>query len=285
MSVTPTFIGQRYKDTNTGNIWIANSTTPGDWTLELQNVQVKWLPNSARFDQLLFISDDSTITSITTEAETLKNGISISDASALQHLNCASVLHFGPSGYAALSLNDCPNLLDIDLSSLLDIQDEVSVSGSAGGGTPKITSIDLRSLVSVGGAPFSIDTLAFLTSLRLDSLVSVGGALELDSFAILTSLSIPNLTTVPDDVGVANCPMLTVLDLSSWIPNNGSVHAFNGNALLAASVNALLARGVANAGFVSGMLNIGGGTNAAPTGQGVVDKATLIGRGVTVLTN
>lgn len=34
MSVTPDFVGQVYKDTNTGNIWRANSLTQGDWTLE-----------------------------------------------------------------------------------------------------------------------------------------------------------------------------------------------------------------------------------------------------------
>ena len=48
MSVTPDFVGQIYKDTNTGNLWRANSTTSGDWTLELQNCGYKWLPTSIK---------------------------------------------------------------------------------------------------------------------------------------------------------------------------------------------------------------------------------------------
>ena len=44
----------------------------------------------------------------------------------------------------------------------------------------------------------------------------------------------------------------------------------------------ILARCVANPAYVTGSIVLGG---AAPTGQGVTDKATLIGRGVSVLTN
>lgn len=56
------------------------------------------------------------------------------------------------------------------------------------------------------------------------------------------------------------------------------------NLLPAVAVNAILADFVA-AGAVSGALNVGGTGNAAPTGQGLVDKATLQGLGWTVTTN
>jgi hypothetical protein len=60
----------------------------------------------------------------------------------------------------------------------------------------------------------------------------------------------------------------------------------NTNQLTAAAVNAILAAFVA-AGRSTGtrVLNLGGTGNAAPTGQGITDKATLVSRGWTVTTN
>lgn len=65
----------------------------------------------------------------------------------------------------------------------------------------------------------------------------------------------------------------------------GNFQAQN-NQLPAAAVNAILAAFVA-AGRSAGtrVLNLGGTGNAAPTGQGIIDKATLEGRGWTVTTN
>jgi hypothetical protein len=61
-----------------------------------------------------------------------------------------------------------------------------------------------------------------------------------------------------------------------------------GNALSAGNVNAILSWYVSQGTFSATNaqeLDLSGGTNAAPTGQGIVDKATLIGNGWTVTTN
>ena len=62
---------------------------------------------------------------------------------------------------------------------------------------------------------------------------------------------------------------------------------FYGNAFPASAVNQVLADCVVSLG-ISGRvvcaLNLAGGTNAAPTGQGIVDKATLVAAGWTVTT-
>ena len=42
---------------------------------------------------------------------------------------------------------------------------------------------------------------------------------------------------------------------------------------------------VANAGYVSGTIDLSGGTNATPSAGGLADAATLTGRGVTVVHN
>ena len=78
---------------------------------------------------------------------------------------------------------------------------------------------------------------------------------------------------------------LTTVSFPNYVPTNGHADIYTINAFSAATVNAILARYIANAGFVSGSIDISGGTNAAPTGQGITDKATLVTRGVTVTTN
>lgn len=60
---------------------------------------------------------------------------------------------------------------------------------------------------------------------------------------------------------------------------------FSGNSMLVADVNALLAFLAANYLSLGWTLNISGGTTAAPTGQGLIDKAALQGGGWTVTTN
>lgn len=78
--------------------------------------------------------------------------------------------------------------------------------------------------------------------------------------------------------------------LSSWAGGTVSItlgeFRADGNALNVASINALLAAFVAaNKTTGTRTLNLSGGTNAAPTGQGITDKATLVSRGWTVTTN
>jgi hypothetical protein len=56
------------------------------------------------------------------------------------------------------------------------------------------------------------------------------------------------------------------------------------NNIPSSGINQILADFVA-AGRSSGTLNIGSAGNGAPTGQGLIDKATLTGRSWTVTTN
>lgn len=80
---------------------------------------------------------------------------------------------------------------------------------------------------------------------------------------------------------------LANVNLGNWIPNPTYDMDLSSAALTAASVNHILARFVAQPLWVNPLrvLNLSGGTSAAPTGQGILDKATLIGRGPSVLTN
>lgn len=128
-----------------------------------------------------------------------------------------------------------------------------------------------------------------LTSVSLPALATVDNAstVQVHDNAALTSFSLPALATVDNgaNVQVYDNAALTMLSLGSVIFGDGSVLTFSGNALTDVSVNYILARCVANAAYVTGTVDLSGGTNAAPTGQGITDKATLITRGVIVTTN
>lgn len=160
------------------------------------------------------------------------------------------------------------------------------------GDIPGITSITFNQATSIAG--FDIEGSSSITTLTWPNLVSIdptniqGGYLAVQNHTALTSVSFPSLVTLAGSASgptISNNPLLTSIGIPVFVPINGSIFNATGNALNAASVNQILARHVANAGFVTGTVSLGGGTNAAPSGQGIADKATLIGRGVTVATN
>ena len=108
----------------------------------------------------------------------------------------------------------------------------------------------------------------------------------------LTTLDFPLLSStdggslpIQKGLSVVNNLELTSITIPSLIFNDTGEYDFSNNALNVLSVNAILAQAVASAGFISGSLDLSGGTNAAPTGQGITDSATLTTRGVTVTTN
>lgn len=76
--------------------------------------------------------------------------------------------------------------------------------------------------------------------------------------------------------------MLSTFDASIF-PNVVYLN-LNGNALTLSAVNSILHELVASD-KSNGLVDVAGGTSAAPSGQGVTDAATLVSRGWTVTTN
>lgn len=170
------------------------------------------------------------------------------------------------------------------------------------------TGISLPALTFCGG-DFAVGGLNFVYSSTLAPLLAQAGQVELSGVG---TFSLPSLTAISSGFGggngsisssgnfrgtaislpllsavggliLLNCPNLVTIDLSSYSPFNGvTFSTFGSNNVNAASNNAILRRMVLNAGFTSGNVTLAG---AAPTGQGQTDKATLIGRGVSVTTS
>ncbi len=154
-----------------------------------------------------------------------------------------------------------------------------------------ITSASLT--MTTSGAGFDIEGTTELTSIIWPNLVSVDptglqdGYITISGNSHLTTLTFSALVTtnLNTDFTISGNPLLTLISLPAYVPQAGQMLVFTNNKLTAACVNAILARCVASAGFTGGAVKLNGGTSAAPTGQGITDKATLITRGVTVLTN
>lgn len=148
---------------------------------------------------------------------------------------------------------------------------------------PLTTSMSLPALQTIAGN-FNFDGNPNLTSISLPALISVTGNFTGDANTSLTSLPLPSFASLVGDILMTGCTILGSVSIPNLIFADGHTVDFRNCALNAASINQILARGVASATTTSDY-ELTGGTNAAPSGQGVADKATLIGLGNTVNTN
>lgn len=152
---------------------------------------------------------------------------------------------------------------------------------------PNLTHIDVSNSQGEGGLVISGHPA--LTSLSLPLLISNGAGqkCQLNSNTALTSLSLPAFVTSNDFFECKGNTLLTTFSAPVWLPSIDAYSDFSANALSAASVNLILARHIAQEhwGEDAEELRLEGGTNAAPTGQGIADKAALTLRGATVTTN
>lgn len=183
---------------------------------------------------------------------------------------------------------------------------------------PGLSSIIARNNQLTGNLPdFSI--LPDLFHVELDSNQFTGNVPSLSNCPLLSVLRLAVNTLSGSLPSLSNCPALDNLyitnsGLSGVLPsftNNVILRSvqvdsnnFTGytastialtcvtflaqnNALPVASINQILADFAANIANrpTVGTLNLSGGTNAAPTGQGLIDRAAIIARGWTVTTN
>lgn len=151
-----------------------------------------------------------------------------------------------------------------------------------------LTTANFNSLQSSTQAVVLNDS-PLLVTLQLDRLVFVNSFFSITGDSALSTLSLPALVTVCNfpllGFLASNCTSLANVSFPKYLPTKGRLQSFDNCALTEASVDHILARCVASANYTSGTVNLSGGTNAVPGVQGQLDKATLIARGCTVLTN
>ena len=183
---------------------------------------------------------------------------------------------------------------------------------------PALTSLSFPMLEDLGGS-YTPATMASLTTLSTPALAYVGGSLNISIMAALTSVSMPSLLNVVGSWAVATMASLTTISLPAMVSYGSTIAAttglgnlttvtlgtpgtlkrisgatinISGQKLDQASVNGILALLVSLDGTGGTTLwgagktvNLSGGTSASPSGQGIIDKATLLARTATVTTN
>lgn len=266
--VTPDFNDQIYQGTNT--IWQATGLTASDWTLLVD------------FRVLTF--NDATLSVFSLEGDGYHNAINMPNLTEITNL----VIGFSPGMTLSVPLlnyvgnnlglsGDMPAVMDFSLVTAVDGSIAIENSGT-------MTDLDLSMLATFGPGGLNILNNAVLTALDFSSLISGSGDVQILGNAMLPGLSMPSLTTVTGSFSCASNAALVAFSAPNWLPTDGTSITFAGDALDDTSVNHILARCVAAA-VTTCVIDLSGGTNAAPTGQGAIDKADLITAGCTVVTN
>lgn len=285
--ITPEFIGQIYRNTANGDVWQANSLTPGDWTKIAgtggggTNLDAAGDPTgvvtpdyvgqyyrdtttgniwkstgATNADWVLTVQDSKLIWS--PESLTLTKFVDftlgyLTDASDFGGITNISILATELSG--AVDLENISGLITLSFPNLITVLDNSYILIL---GMPDITTVSLPNLVN------SIyDVVTIYDNHNLTTV-------DLSSFINTTYLNI------------RYNPKLVSLSLPVYIPTNGEIQYLNENGLDLASVDGFLARCVANPAYVSGTIWLDGGTNAAPTQGPGSAHDILVARGVTI---
>lgn len=212
-------------------------------------------------------------------------------------------LNYRQSSLGGVFITDCNDLVSVSAPNCTTIdgydnRDFLNIEPVQIGFCDALTSISFSALTYLKGGLLVTDCPA-LTSVNFSALVELdtippgggGSAFWLTDCNALTSISFPALTTITKDSGfrfafiINFCSSLATISFPNVIIPDGTRLLFSNNALTQASVDHILARGVASAGFVTGSIELRGGTNSAPSVAGAADAATLIARGVEVYTN
>jgi hypothetical protein len=194
--------------------------------------------------------------------------------------------NFQPSTMASLTTMSFPSLKILGAS--------FTASAMA-----SLTTFSFPVLSFVGGN-FTPSSMAALTTISLPALQYQGyspfGSFSVASMASLATLSLPAMIsyngTITANTGLGNLASVTLGTVGTLKSIVGATINISGQKLDRASVNGILALLVSLDGTGGTTLwgagktvNLSGGTSAAPSGQGIIDKATLVARTATVTTN
>lgn len=201
-----------------------------------------------------------------------------------------------------VDVSSCNSLTSLTLTSLNSVAGSFNAANCT-----SLAALSMASLTSLG-QNLQFDNCPTLVTANFSNLPSVGGVLSGNNCAALTTVTLTSLTSVANGISINGCPSLVTLNLSSvssigfdssfdsdtslvaltlnatWpFPDGIQFTAFN-CALNAASVNDALIKADA-AGLTGTVIDISGGTSAAPSGAGATAKTNLIAAGNTVNTN
>lgn len=262
--VTPDYVGQYYRDTSTGNVWKSTGATSVDWVLVVQDMGYRWESKIQKFNEQVGIYTNYSFDGIT------------------------NFVFLGEHALGGFEYGYQNNLLTVLLPNLIDIDPSNSFDGYCDFfEEPALTSWSAPLLQT---AKFiDLDKCPSLIIINLNSLAN---AMHIDVHGCISlpALTLPELVSLDGNflnklINADGCTSLASVNLSSFVPTNAKNLIFSGCALPLTQVDGLLAVCVANASYISGTVDISGGTNAAPTQGPGSAHDILVARGVTITHN
>lgn len=221
----------------------------------------------------IYITSNGSLASMSVESIVTIGGSATFDSLAVTDINLTDLT----SVVGTLTVTSNAILDNLDASNLLSVGGDVNISSVN-------NSILFTSLDTVG-LSFTV-IFSGMAAISCNAITSIGGSFIVGSNPNLTDLNLFILASpIPGDIVMDNSPSLVTFTMNGQsIPNNGQTINFNGSGLDQASVDLILAAGVAG-GMSSGSIDLSGGTNSTPSAAGLADAATLTTNGVIVTTN
>lgn len=289
---TPGFVGQLYTDTTGPNYWRSTGLTAADWTAIGGSGVVSPFSTTPSGSEVLFGYRNwgglPGVTKVTAIGPAPQDSISIAFTSDLQTFD-GSVLtsiDLTNNNNGGLTLMNNTSLNSIILTALQQVSGELNVQYCSA-----LSVLTAPALTLLGGP--LITTSSALTSIVLDLVTSINGSVSaFDGIngvgcAVLSSVSLASVITVTGNVNFSACPLFTSVNLSAWVPTDGTTINFQGDGLNAASVELILRRCVlASVTTCTVALNLGTNAGLASlSAQGQADYAALVTAGNTMLSN
>lgn len=204
--------------------------------------------------------------------------------------NCLQFVDDTLSGIFSFDISQSTCLKSVAFGSLVNITGD---SGIYLQDSPALESVSFSALTGLGplggGGNLWASGCAVLKSFSAPVLATIGNGANLNLYncPLLATVDLRGLVTIGASVNLIlwGNSSLTSLALGAFTVGNNASLDFSGDALDQTTVDFILARCVASAGFLGGAVDLSGGTNAAPSAAGTANKNTLIARGVIVTTN
>lgn len=177
-----------------------------------------------------------------------------------------------------LSISENTNLTSINLSGLTAIYEYCNINDN------KALNVLLFPVLKItpSNGEFSIYDNLVLTSISFPVLTTIS-EINIHENPIMTSISFPMLANVKNELGIDGNLSLTSIGLP-LLSNCGSIY-LNGNALPSLQINTLLNKFLTVTPANKFIYIHSQTPPAPPTGQGIIDKQTLINAGNTVSTD
>lgn len=168
----------------------------------------------------------------------------------------------------------------ISFPNLTSITDELDIEGLS-----SLITLSMPKMANFTNS-WTVNDCPLLSTIDVSGMTSTTGELDVQQCPALQSFAFAAGCQIGGDLGILNNPGLITIQMPTANLADGHLYLFNDNALSVASVNGILrVAATSTPALVGSTFKLMGGTNAAPTGQGLIDKAALIAAGNIVQTN